>query len=1022
MAESGSAELLNEALFPGNTAAYEELIKFMSVGDVIGFTGAGASTPKYPTWGRLLSNLIEEAKSSGKIQNVAEYEAEISKDPLELASTLEEIFTKRIFRAKLGNIFNNLDGTATECQHSIAKLKLQGLVTLNYDSGHEAAFSRLGLVPNSGRSQDEATLTRWLQGDIFEGSRIPILHLHGETSDPDHMIFTSDDYDRFYATPLPTSLISQLWRSSRLLVIGFGFSDPFLTRLAEGVLRNLQSDVRHFALIGKSASSPVSALQKQVFAKKYRLTPIYYQVRLVTDESGKVSEDHSDLNKILMSLPQERSSLLSPPPSVVGQNTVGSTDQTIDVRKEFERDLFISPLGGVLYVEPRLSLRTTASEFVGVDKEETISVKELANDASSYIITARPEYGATTLGRTISLEFAEAIEKVVFSDAALLPNYKRKLVDEFARQGVSAEKSGILILDNFDFQRDERLLKEAIGTNLFKRVIVLAKASFFDASSSIPSDQFAIPFKLVSLAQMHRGDVRTLASQFYDTNDVDTVSATVDKVYRDFIDLCIPITPSNVIMYLTILYKEGSFNPINKVQIVGRYLGELFWRPSDAFREAFSAKNKMDVVSAFTFKMFQEKKTYFTETDWLLFCRDHMTTNLIHFDERGLLSELLASRILMKFGQLVAFKYRFFHLFFLGSYVANRPATMAQLISSSGYLEHEGLVEVISEIASDNRPLVLDIVEKLEQALHEFGERYVPESFDPFAELTWPSDDKEEENLWKPLTKLVERGPRNAIEIDEIKRSIIGEKRADNQQIVVQKFDRLERRLVVLHEAAVGSLANSDSLDGDMKLRATLAVLKAFFRIYQVGLILSPALVMKRYFLWHGILYVNAIPMDGFDEPRKVGMIMSAMRQTVVRKAAERMGSRKLGEVFKVLARDSEVSGYLNQLNFSCLLRAKPKDWLKAASDIVANTGSREFYLRAMLLATFEQYSLEVNTGQDRSELKSLIATIQIKRKLGKDRPGVDTVAKVVAQLEKQAYFEKAATSGSPENKITDKL
>jgi CII-binding regulator of phage lambda lysogenization HflD len=57
-----------------------------------------------------------------------------------------------------------------------------------------------------------------------------------------------------------------------------------------------------------------------------------------------------------------------------------------------------------------------------------------------------------------------------------------------------------------------------------------------------------------------------------------------------------------------------------------------------------------------------------------------------------------------------------------------------------------------------------------------------------------------------------------------------------------------------------------------------------------------------------------------------------------------------------------------------------------------------------MLISAFEQFYEEVNTGNDREQLKSLIAAIQIKRKLKKDHPGSDTLAKVVTQLEKQDY------------------
>jgi hypothetical protein len=178
----------------------------------------------------------------------------------------------------------------------------------------------------------------------------------------------------------------------------------------------------------------------------------------------------------------------------------------------------------------------------------------------------------------------------------------------------------------------------------------------------------------------------------------------------------------------------------------------------------------------------------------------------MQFDERSLLSELIAARIFVRVGHCLAFKYRFFHIFFLGRYVATRPSVLSDFIQQDSYIKTSGLVEVIAEIASDNSALVEDIVSKLEAALEEFGERYIPETFDPFARLEWPSHQDEEEQLWKPLSQMIAAGPRNVSEIDEIKRSLLAEGNARNQIVVFEKFDRLERRLVAYHRALVEAL------------------------------------------------------------------------------------------------------------------------------------------------------------------------------------------------------------------------
>jgi len=208
-------------------------------------------------------------------------------------------------------------------------------------------------------------------------------------------------------------------------------------------------------------------------------------------------------------------------------------------------------------------------------------------------------------------------------------------------------------------------------------------------------------------------------------------------------------------------------------------------------------------------------------------------------------------------------------------------------------------------MASDNTPLVSDISKRLAADIAEFDSRYIAADFDPFAKLEWPSDKKEQENIWKPISQMLASGPRNPSEIDEIKRSLVGEHQARDQTIVSRNFDQLERRLVSLHSALIEAIQNSDSLDGELKKSAIKLLFRSYLTIYQVGLVLSPILAEKNYYFWHGILFYNDDPealQQVKDKERRVLLVMSAIRAAVLEKGATQIGSKKLGEVFKALA------------------------------------------------------------------------------------------------------------------------
>ena len=366
---------LNEEIFPGNETCFDQLKTAVGDGSAIAFTGAGTSTPLYPTWITLLEELINQAENEGLVEkdDLQELKDLVYTDPLELASHLEDIFTRQRFRGRLATIFES-KGKATQCHDLLVRLSLKAIVTLNYDDGLESAFSAAnGAAPQAIRAQDRAQVVRWRQGRLFGSDKLPILHWHGVPSDPEQMIFTGDDYNRFYNTRDNVDFVEQLWRDNRLVVIGFGFSDPFLVRVAEGVLRALPSDNRHFALIGVQSGKPITPLLRRQFTRKYRLTPIFYEIR-----SNSALEDHSELTKLLSMLKESDAYVtqVNTKPRLPA-TPERSMPQSHGAYHEYEKDLLVSPSGRTLYVQPRLLRPVPLSETGDSTIYESVSINEL---------------------------------------------------------------------------------------------------------------------------------------------------------------------------------------------------------------------------------------------------------------------------------------------------------------------------------------------------------------------------------------------------------------------------------------------------------------------------------------------------------------------------------------------------------------------------------------------------------------------------------------------------------------------
>lgn len=999
------SDFLNEELFPGNIAAYEELRKVLDAGSAVALVGAGASAPLYPTWVPLLQKLLQQARTKGLISSARDYEeieAQISKDPLEAAGFIEDLYGKQVFRSAFAEVFRINNDKFTSAQEAIVEAGFGGIVTTNYDEGLENAYSHVHhKTLNAIRMDDTAELTRWVQKTSFGDMRKPLVHLHGVTNQPSSMVLTADDYNAHYAMQDRRTFIEQLWRSDRLLSIGFGFSDPFLTRIAESVLRSIESDTRHFGIIGYKTAEQISTILRKSFVRKYRLSPIFYQVREGADGHG---EDHSDLLCILQGLiPNGTSKSGMNGGEAVPSSQVPSVVSETPTQM-FERDFFANLLNTshnkTLYVEPRVYVSEVASGGEAGVNYTQINNSDLWSGSKSYLIYCGSEYGGSTLCRRIALETSRLGQYVTLRDARSLPNYRKRLVAEFADvPAASGDKT--IVIDNFNVQKDERMLNEIRELGIFTKIIVCVTKYDGVEDTVNSSSSYAEHFSIVQVLGLDRSDIRVLSRDLFDSHDEGFVTTIVDKVYDDLLQLCIPLTPLNVIMYLQILHKEGDFVPLNRVQILDRYVHQLLRKPSDDYQYTLNARGRIEVVSGFIYELFINDQTSCTELDWYNYCKKYKKESLNDFDENALLDDLLGQKVLIKLGRNIMFRYRLFYSYFLGKYIANRDAELTRFLATDHHISTEGLVEVISNFSSDNNRLLEDLISKLEDAVGKFHATYVPADADPFKEIEWKPDAGDDEAIWNPLMRSIESGPKSSGELDRLKSSWLAEIRTEDQAVTIKRFNELEQKLVEYHYALVDALVCTETVSGSVKVRAVMALYKGWNVLFQVGLLHAPVIARNRYFVWNGVLFSNEMKFDDEMSSReRTGMIFIGTIKAITDVATNRIGSKKLGEVFKFITKNHELSGFLRLLNYSLVLRSKPGDWAEVVQGIIRDTDRNTFYMRSMLNHAYWQYMNHVNSNVDKDRLKRVVALIRARRDMKTNNPSSSLVNKVMSAIE----------------------
>jgi hypothetical protein len=272
---------------PGNRHAFERLRQLLASGEAIAWVGAGASAGLYPLWGQLVGTLIDETARRGLAsdEDRAYWRNLAGSRPQQVVRGIKDKLGDQTFRAILRDLFGRkltADGrTFTATHAAIVRLPFRGIVTTNYDPC--LLDARLDLrrdVRETGYAtwKDQDPVWDWRRGALFGPGRLPILYAHGIHERSDTIVLGVNEYRDAYAPGAWRELFEQLWSTARLVCIGFGFSDPWLDFIADGVLPRLPAgEPPHIGLIGLEGD--YSPEQRRLFHDAYGVEPLLYPVR-----------------------------------------------------------------------------------------------------------------------------------------------------------------------------------------------------------------------------------------------------------------------------------------------------------------------------------------------------------------------------------------------------------------------------------------------------------------------------------------------------------------------------------------------------------------------------------------------------------------------------------------------------------------------------------------------------------------------------------------------------------------------
>lgn len=260
---------------PTNEKALFRYIRSMEAGRSELFVGAGLSVNSgYVDWARLLqvpaSELGIEIADSEDLTKVASWYVEHSNGSKQqlLSHILEHI---------------GLRHSPSRAHTLIANLPLNVIWTTNYDALIEDALVSAGFAPAIVRRDDDLSY-------ISATNTHCLFKIHGDITDPAHIVVTSHDYQAYPRThPFIRDKLTSALVDKSFLFVGFSFEDPNLERILGYIANEKQTTPHEHFAIFREETCPGRITRFSLKLKhltSYNITPI-------------LIKEYDDINEIL---------------------------------------------------------------------------------------------------------------------------------------------------------------------------------------------------------------------------------------------------------------------------------------------------------------------------------------------------------------------------------------------------------------------------------------------------------------------------------------------------------------------------------------------------------------------------------------------------------------------------------------------------------------------------------------------------------------------------------------------------
>lgn len=611
----------------------------------------------------------------------------------------------------------------------------------------------------------------------------------------------------------------------------------------------------------------------------------------------------------------------------------------------------------------------------------------IVNSSENIQIIGGSQFGLTSLCNKVILEaWRQKKEHWIFLEGKDLRLSKvQTAIELFANgRGIKVSDVATVVVDNWNraLDKQEKLLSKICQLLPDARIILVNNEEDSSFFCGLSEDKNEDDFQVMYLRELERNAIRKLTLEYIKERrfNIEENDKILERLILELLDLNVHRTPVNCIQLLMNFQQNYESRPINRSKILSSLLQFFFLKPdSFYYTDSIDEEDCCIIMGALC-------KTLLKNNDGdcyqRLFSEDEYIKATDNIPQRGytvevrqkLLKSMIEAQIIVPYLNLYEFRFSYWVYYFAAYQMYSDKSFYDYMVNEQKCIHMPEIIEFYTGIDPKCADLIESIISELNTLSSSVSSSLGVCIANPYKTLKCRPNPALETKTREQLEEdiMASRLP------EEIKDSVADknyEVRKPYFQAIETVMDKFNvRNMMNLARSASRALRNSSLIDEDKRYDLYKAVENAWYSLFEVLVLLTPALARNGRGAMGGASFQLTDDFDKDEElSRKLIHIVAAIPFNIVNWYKNDVFSEKRMEVFTRALNSRETGDIKRHINILLVISSRPKGWKNIVQNYIKNLSRNSFYLGDVKDMLNTCFALDTMSKADQNTTKKLI-------------------------------------------------